>query len=128
MKKLSVLALLFILVPACSHIKGNFRTIKGQAYDLGKMEQVQTGMTAAEVKSLVGPPLEVTEEGGKVNQRYYMVRERIDKDKGLGVFSVEKKTTETYEVILTFDNGIVIQKRVSSVVDKPEEKKKEEKE
>lgn len=125
MKKLSVLTIFAILLFACSHVKGSFRNVDGKAYDLEKMEQVQTGMTMDEVTSLVGTPLVTTEDSEKVIHRYYMVREKIDKDKAMGVFAVEKKTTESYEVILTYEDGIVVHKRLTRSVDKPEEKNEE---
>jgi outer membrane protein assembly factor BamE (lipoprotein component of BamABCDE complex) len=125
MKKLSVLVVFAALLIACSHVKGTFRNVDGKAYDLEKMEQVQTGMTVDEVTSLVGTPLVITEDSEKVLHRYYMVREKIDKDKAMGVFAVEKKTTETYEVILTYENGILVHKQLTRSVDKPKEKNEE---
>jgi outer membrane protein assembly factor BamE (lipoprotein component of BamABCDE complex) len=126
MKKIWIMAISAVLLFACSHVKGSFRTVDGQVYDLEKMEQVQTGMTVDDVASLVGNPMVVTEDGEKTLHRYYMVREKIDKDKAMGVFSIEKKTTETYEVILTYEDGILVHKRLTRSVDKPKEKDDEE--
>lgn len=126
MKKILVITISTAFLFACSHVKGSFRTVDGQAYDLEKMEQVQTGMTVEDVTSLVGTPMSVTLAGDKEIHRYYQVREKIDKDRAMGVFSVEKKTTETYEVILTYEDGIVVHKRLTRKVDKPKEKDEEE--
>ena len=126
MRKICLLSLATVIFFGCSHVKGNFRNVEGGAFDLAKMEQVKTGLTLEEVTALVGPPYSTTEEGDTVVQRYYMVREKIDKDKAIGVFSLEKKTTETYNVTLTYENGILVNKHYLREVDKPKEKDKEE--
>jgi outer membrane protein assembly factor BamE (lipoprotein component of BamABCDE complex) len=113
------------LVFGCSHVKGSFRNVDGKAYDLDKMEKVKPGMTLDEVTALVGNPYSVTELGSTVVHRYFMARERVDKDKALGVVSVEKKTTETYEVILDYVDDIVVRKQLTRSVEKPEEKGKQ---
>jgi outer membrane protein assembly factor BamE (lipoprotein component of BamABCDE complex) len=124
MRKLSVLIIAAVLVSGCSHVKGSFRNVDGKAYDLDKMEQVQTGMTIGQVTALVGEPYSITELGSTMVHRYFMVREKIDKDKALGVISVEQKTTETYEVIIDYENNILVRKQLTRAVEKPEEKGK----
>ena len=126
MKRLFILTFAAVLMLACSHVKGNFRNVDGNAFDLDKMEQVRTGLALDEVIGLVGNPYSVTEEGEKVIHRYFMVREKIDKDKAIGVISLEKKTTETYEVVLTYENNILMHKNFTRSVDKPKEKAKQE--
>lgn len=125
MRKLTVMLLAATLVFGCSHVKGSFRNVDGKAYDLDKMEEVKPGMTLDEVTALVGNPYSVTELGNTVVHRYFMARERVDKDKALGVVSVEKKTTETYEVILDYVDDIVVRKQITRSVEKPEEKSKQ---
>ena len=125
MRKLFVMLLAAMLVFSCSHVKGSFRNVDGKEYDLDKMEKVKTGMTLDEVTALVGEPFSVTELGDTEVHTYFMVRERVDKDKALGVFSVEKKTTETYEVILDYLSGVVVRKQLTRSVEKPEEKRKQ---
>jgi len=122
MRKLIALLFACAFLLACSHVPGTFRTIEGTAYDLEKMEQVQTGMTLEEVTALVGPPLSVTGKGDTVAHRYFMVREKVDTDRAVGFIPVKKKTTEMYEVILSYEKGVVVRKQLTRSVEKPKEK------
>ena len=122
MRKLAVPIFVCVFLFACSHVQGTFRTVDGTSYDLEKMEQVRTGMTLEEVTALVGSPSRVTSEGDTVVHRYFMVREKIDTDRAIGVIPVKKKTTEMYEVILNYEKGVVVRKKLTRSVEKPKEK------
>ena len=94
----------------------------GTAFDLERMEQVQPGMSSEEVFRLVGRPVSVSEEGSRTVHRYYMVREKTDTDRVAGIVPVRKKTTEMYEVLLNYENGVVTRKQLTRSVEKPKEK------
>ena len=121
MKK-NVFLLFLLLILGCSHIPGVFRTTEGKAFDLEKMEQVQPKMTSEEVFRLVGSPLNISEEGDRVIHRYHMVRQKVDTDRIVGIIPIRKKTTEMYEVLLTYENGVVARKKLTRSVEKPKEK------
>jgi outer membrane protein assembly factor BamE (lipoprotein component of BamABCDE complex) len=122
MRKLVPPILACVFLFACARVQGVFRTVEGASFDLAAMEQVQTGMTIEEVNALVGSPFGVTGEGDAVIHRYYMVREKTDTDRAVGVFPVKKKTTEMYEVILTYENSVLVRKKLTRSVEKPKEK------
>ena len=122
MKKIALLFLLAACLWGCSHVPGVFRTVEGTAFDLEKMEQVQPGMTFEEVFRLVGNPGTVTKEGDRTLHRYYMIREKTDTDRVAGIVPIRKKTTEMYEVLLNYENGVVTRKQLTRSVEKPKEK------
>ena len=122
MRKLAAFIFACAFLFDCSHVPGTFRTVEGTAYDIERMEQVQTGMTLEEVAALVGPPLSVTGEGDTFAHRYFMVREKVDTDRAVGFIPVKKKTTETYEVVLSYEKGVVVRKQLTRSVEKPKEK------
>jgi outer membrane protein assembly factor BamE (lipoprotein component of BamABCDE complex) len=122
MRKLAAFIFTCTFLFACSHVPGTFRTIEGTAYDLEKMDQVQTGMTMEEVAALVGSPLSVSGVGETVTHRYYMVREKTDTDRVVGFIPVRKKTTEMYEILLKYEEGVVVRKQLTRSVEKPKEK------
>jgi outer membrane protein assembly factor BamE (lipoprotein component of BamABCDE complex) len=122
MKKITLLFLLAACLCGCSHVPGVFRTVEGTAFDLERMEQVQPGMSSEEVFRLVGRPVSVSEEGSRIVHRYYMVREKVDTDRVVAVVPIRKKTTEMYEVLLNYENGVVTRKQLTRSVEKPKEK------
>ncbi|MBN2720067.1 MAG: outer membrane protein assembly factor BamE [Proteobacteria bacterium] len=121
MKKIALLLFAMSLI-GCSHVPGVFRTVDGTAFDLEGMEQVQPGMSSEEVFRLVGRPVSVSEEGSRTVHRYYMVREKTDTDRVAGIVPIRKKTTEMYEVLLNYENGVVTRKQLTRSVEKPKEK------
>jgi hypothetical protein len=126
MKRFAQFVALTLLITACATTPGDFKTVKGRTFDLEKMEQVRAGMSLKEVMEMVGEPhLKVDQEEGTLYQ-YFMVREKLEYDKALGVFAVEKKTTRTDKADLLFaEDGFLLNKKYEYSVTRPKEKGEE---
>lgn len=84
------LLLLPVALLGCSHLKGPFDPVEGRNFAAEKVEQIEEGTPAAEVIRLLGEPLEREPIAYGERWRYYVVEERVDELRFLGLVPVRK--------------------------------------
>lgn len=115
------LSMLLVVALGCSHLKGPFRLVDGKDLAAENLDQIQKGMTADEAFRLLGEPLERTSIDQGERWRYYVLEERVDEKRVLGVATVRwwrwKRWTEAE---LFVENGRVAEVSYDSKVTPPE--------
>lgn len=84
------LPLLLVALLGCSHLKGPFDPVEGRNFAAEKVKQIEEGTPAEEVIRLLGEPLEREPVADGERWRYYVVEERVDGLRFLGLVPVRK--------------------------------------
>jgi outer membrane protein assembly factor BamE (lipoprotein component of BamABCDE complex) len=97
-RALLALSLLLLALLGCSHLKGPFDPVEGRNFAAEKVKQLEEGTPAKEVIRLLGEPLEREPVADGEQWRYYVVEERVDELRFLGLVPVRvfrwKRVTE----------------------------------
>lgn len=115
-----VLPFLLVALLGCSHLKGPFDPIEGRNFAAEKVKQIKDGTPAEEVVRLLGEPLEREPVDDGERWRYYVVEERVDELRFLGLVPVRKFRWERItEATLRVADGQVAEITYDSEVTPP---------
>lgn len=115
------LPLLLLSLLSCSHLKGPFDPVKGRNFAAEKLDQIEEGTPAGEVLRLLGEPLEREPAAEGERWRYYVLEERVDELRFLGLLPVRKIRWERKTVaLLVVTEGRVAEVSYDSEVTPPE--------
>jgi len=115
------LPLLLVALFGCSHLKGPFDPVEGRNFAAEKVKQIEDGTPAEEVIRLLGEPLEREPVADGERWRYYVVEERVDELRFLGLVPVRKFRWERVsKATLRINEGQVAEITYDSEVIPPE--------
>ena len=103
-----VLAVAGVVMTSCALATAPPRIVKGKEFPQDKAESIHEGMSAQEVRDLVGEPLEVQAVGAESRWRYYERERQDEKIYILGLIPVAKPYwIVDAELIIILQNDIV---------------------
>jgi outer membrane protein assembly factor BamE (lipoprotein component of BamABCDE complex) len=105
----AALALMVVpLVLSCAYATGKPRTVQGQDFPYGQVEQVHEGMPVEQVRELLGEPFEVEATPTGKRWRYYERERQDERIYVLGFIPINRPywVVDT-ELVLDIEDGTV---------------------
>ena len=86
----SIVLLAALWALSCSVGGAPVRVVKGQQFSLDQVSLIEKGMTATQVKEVLGEPLVIASEGNLTRWRYFFRERKDDVVRVLGIFPVRR--------------------------------------
>jgi outer membrane protein assembly factor BamE (lipoprotein component of BamABCDE complex) len=109
-----ILMVATLMTASCSYGKRPIAVLGGQAFSLDRARQMKLGMTEAEVRAQLGPPLRLSSDGKRTLWHYMVETTAGEKIKFLGIIAwPAKEYRAKASATLAFADGVLAEFQTS---------------